>query len=171
MGKNNSSNKGVFLFFVVGLFMLQIIFAFTIHGDIGPQTPAIPEAQQTTNPVLIGRIDAVLGRQTAVQKPVHPAPEAVMAPAIRPSIEPARMTVQASTPAQTPARKQPALKDAGTRYLEYTVVKGDTLDGISKKLYGNTRMVTALVRVNRLQDEKGLKIGNNLLVPRLGLQK
>lgn len=160
----SSAPKGVFLFFVVGLFLLQIVFAFTIHGDIGPQSPIPPELGQTTPPVLIGKIDSILASQ-AVYKPVRPAPEAVLAPASRKIIDPVATPLSLSRAGQ----KKSPIREMGGRYLEYTIQAGDNLEAISKKLYGNSKMVTALVRLNRLNNEKGLRCGWNLRVPRQGL--
>ena len=49
---------GLFMFFVIGLFMLQIAFAFTIHGDIGPQTNILPCIEKPASPILVGKIDS-----------------------------------------------------------------------------------------------------------------
>ena len=50
--KNKNKNKsktqiGLFLFFLSGLFILQIVFSFTIHGDIGPRTDIIPGIEKS----------------------------------------------------------------------------------------------------------------------------
>ena len=55
------------------------------------------------------------------------------------------------------------------RFAEYRIQKGDTLQKISKKLYGNGNMVQPIVRLNRITDEKALKLGSTLKVPRSGL--
>ena len=147
-----ASNKGVFLFFVVGLFMLQIVFAFTIHGDIGPQTAIVPKIQQAAAPILVGKIDSIISPSALISKPNHPAPIAAMAPVSKKVL---------ATP----------LKDVGGNYKHYVITRGDTLDSISQKLYGSKKMVSALVRLNRLQNEKQLRCGDNLRIPRQGLQK
>lgn len=165
---HTTSHKGVFLFFVVGLFVLQIVFAFTIHGDIGPQSPLTPDIQQATPQMVIGKIDSIVN-QPVVHQPPHPTPEAIMAPAVKTIIEKPR-TAGVSASISIP-KKGPDLKEKGGRYLEYTITQGDTLDSISKKLYGNKVMVTALVRLNRLKNEKALKCGTKLFVPRSGLLK
>jgi len=136
--RSPASHRGLFLFFVVGLFMLQIAFAFTIHGDIG-----------------------------------RPAPEGAFAPAAR-SIPPEPVAVAPKAAldtqelARSPALRNVQIQEKG-RYLEYTIEHGDTLDSISTKLYGNTRMTGAIVRLNRIRDEKALQLGERLLVPRTGL--
>ena len=159
-----ASNKGVFLFFVVGLFMLQIMFAFTIHGDIGPQTAIVPELQQPAAPVLMGKIDSIVSPAGLPSKPNHLSPVAALAPACKKILETAPVS-------HVSVKKHSGLKEKGGNYMQYVISRGDTLDSISKKLYGSKRMVTALVRLNRLQNEKALRCGNTLLVPRQGLKK
>lgn len=170
--RSPASHRGLFLFFVVGLFMLQIAFAFTIHGDIGPQSPVVPGIDRPASPLLVGRIDSLIN-QPCVRQPVRPAPEGAFAPAAR-SIPPEPI---AAAPKAAPvvqevvratAAKGPQVQEKG-RYLEYTIERGDTLDSISTKLYGNTRMTGAIVRLNRIRDEKALQLGERLLVPRAGL--
>ena len=164
-----ASNKGVFLFFVVGLFMLQIVFAFTIHGDIGPQTAIVPEIQQSATPLLMGKIDSIVSSSAAQSpKPSRPTPVAAMAPACKKVID--ALSGPASN-AHSSTKKASALQDGGGHYMQYVINRGDTLDSISKKLYGSKKMVTALVRLNRLKNEKTLRCGDNLRVPRQGLKK
>ena len=47
----------------------------------------------------------------------------------------------------------------------YVVQKGDTLDGISRKIYGNTSYVAAICRMNGLTDGNLIIIGQKLLLP------
>lgn len=47
----------------------------------------------------------------------------------------------------------------------YVVQKGDTLDGISRKIYGNTSYVDAICRMNGLTDGNFIIIGQKLLLP------
>lgn len=47
----------------------------------------------------------------------------------------------------------------------YTVQKGDTLDTISKKLYGTTNEADAICRMNGLEDGNLIFIGQKLLLP------
>ena len=47
----------------------------------------------------------------------------------------------------------------------YTVKKGDTLDGISKKMYGTTGHVDEICRLNGLRDGNLIIIGQKLLLP------
>lgn len=192
--------RGLFLFFVLGMFMLQIAFAFTIHGDIGPRTAVAPGIDRPAPPALVGRIDSLLTSARAsgsTNRPVGPHSSAVtpvtaIAPAQR--LAPAQVAKASSArvspiapvtapsvavPAHTPIKAVSATRsDAGTaalktssggRYLEYTITRGDTLDSISRKLYGSTQMVTALVRLNRLTDDRTLRCGETLRVPRVGL--
>lgn len=165
--RKNVSNKGIFLVFVVGLFLLQIAFAFTIHGDIGPQAPTVPGVEHQAPPLLVGRIDSLIGRPT-IRKPVSPAPEAIMAPAVREKFFECNPKTDAVTDSES-GKAIPKLHDNGDRYLQYMIVKGDTLAGISKRLYGSSKMISALVRVNRIQNDRNLRPGGMLLVPRSGL--
>lgn len=170
--RSPASHRGLFLFFVVGLFMLQITFAFTIHGDIGPQSPVVPGIDRPASPLLVGRIDSLIN-QPCIRQPVRPAPEGAFAPAAR-NIPPEPVAVAPKTApdtqelAKAPAARNVQIQEKG-RYLEYTIERGDTLDMISTKLYGNTRMTGAIVRLNRIRDEKALRLGERLLVPRTGL--
>lgn len=169
--RSPASHRGLFLFFVVGLFMLQIAFAFTIHGDIGPQSPVVPGIDRPASPLLVGRIDSLI-TQTSIRQPVRPAPEGAFAPAMK-SIPPEPVAV---APKATPAAQETAKASATRlkiqekgRYLEYTIERGDTLESISTRLYGSNRMTPAIVRLNRISDEKALQLGERLLVPRTGL--
>lgn len=47
----------------------------------------------------------------------------------------------------------------------YTVQRGDTLDKISLKLYGNARQVNAICKMNGLSDGNLIYIGQKLLLP------
>ncbi|HOY68368.1 MAG TPA: LysM domain-containing protein [Candidatus Ozemobacteraceae bacterium] len=179
--RSPASHRGLFLFFVVGLFMLQIAFAFTIHGDIGPQSPVVPGIDRPASPLLVGRIDSLI-TQPVIRQPVRPAPEGAFAPAVKtlppePLAAAPKGSADAAGLAKAPAKKdaavttaaaQPQIQEKG-RYLEYTIERGDTLDTISTKLYGSTRMTQAIVRLNRIRDEKSLQLGDRLLVPRTGL--
>ena len=87
MNTPNNINKskpqfGLFLFFVVGLFLLQIAFAFTIHGDIGPQTSFLPGIDKPASPILVGRIDSLVSNARA-QAPTKVTPEGAFAPATK----------------------------------------------------------------------------------------
>lgn len=165
--KRQSSPRGLFLCFVLGLFLLQIAFAFTIHGDIGPQTHLVPGLDRPASPVLLGRIDALVS-QPCLQKPVRPAPEAVMAPASPYVPTTAKADAAAAQlPEPTPGRQ--TISQGASRFLTYTVRKGDTLADIARKLYGTTSMQASLVRLNRIQDERRLRLGQVLKIPRAGL--
>ncbi len=169
--KNKSKTQiGLFLFFLSGLFILQIIFSFTIHGDIGPHTDIIPGIEKPASPVLIGKIDSLMDKNYKVSRV---APEGAFAPASRNLISSNNLTSTAHIDAQTVENSE---KEKNTlhstnidRFAEYTIQKGDTLQKISKKLYGNSNMVQPIVRLNRITDEKALKLGSTLKVPRSGL--
>ncbi len=50
-------------------------------------------------------------------------------------------------------------------YQEYTVISGDTLASICRKLYGNMNYVKKICEINGLEDEDRIEIGQRLLVP------
>ena len=165
-------SSGMFLFFLTGLFLLQVIFAFTIHGDIGPQAALNTSCRTPASPVLMGRIDTILSAPNQSEPaPRHPSPKALEArsQAVRvPQTqgETAAMVSPRAMADQSALEQKASLKNRDSRYFEYTVSRGDTLEGISRKLSGNTGMVGALVRLNRLSNEKGLQCGSHLLIPR-----
>lgn len=164
--------RGLFLFFVVGLFLLQIAFAYTIHGDIGPQFPHPSGLERTAPEALMGHIDTLLAPTPTARTPLRPRPETAPAAASRKILDgPALTTAPAAGqpgPVQAPRLHDPAQEQAG-RFVFYTIGRGDTLESISRKLYGSGRMVVHLVRLNRIRDEKALQQGDRLLVPRAGL--
>ncbi|MDD3146486.1 MAG: LysM peptidoglycan-binding domain-containing protein [Candidatus Riflebacteria bacterium] len=158
---------GLFLFFLGGLFLLQIAFAFTIHGDIGPHTNLIPGIERPASPVLVGRIDSLVS-ETRLKTPVRVAPEGAFAPASR-DFDTAGPVARIDTGNARPAAEKSVRKIEGDRFAEYTIQAGDTLDRISRKLYGNQQMVQSIVRLNRINDERNLRLGATLKLPRAGL--
>lgn len=170
---NKSKSKtqlGLFLFFLSGLFVLQIVFAFTIHGDIGPRNEIIPGIEKPASPVLIGKVDSLINQKSF--KVSRVAPEGALAPASRLS-ENENLQVAARIDSQTTAmleKENNTLHSASIdRFAEYRIQKGDTLQKISRKLYGNHNMVQPIVRLNRITNERSLKLGSTLKVPRSGL--
>lgn len=167
--KGKSKNQfGLFLFFVVGLFMLQIAFAFTIHGDIGPQTDVIPCIDKPASPFLVGRIDSLVSNaKMSVSKKV--APEGAFAPASRELFDDNFSVARIDSENSEDLDKPVVRKISEERFFEYTIRSGDTLEKISRKLYGSGRMVQSLIRLNRIANEKSLQLGGALLVPRSGI--
>ncbi len=159
---------GLFLFFLGGLFLLQIAFAFTIHGDIGPHTNLIPGIERPASPVLVGRIDSLIS-ETRLKTPVRVAPEGAFAPASRDFSETAMPVAKIDTEKVKAAAESSIRNLEGDRFAEYTIQAGDTLDKISRKLYGNQQMVQSIVRLNRISDERNLQLGASLKLPRAGL--
>ncbi len=163
---------GLFLFFLGGLFLLQIAFAFTIHGDIGPHASVIPGIERPASPVLVGRIDSLVS-ENRLKTPIKVAPEGAFAPASRDFSE--KMPTQAKIdtgrePAANSQKTDRTIRETEDgRFVEYTIQAGDTLDRISRKLYGSHQMVQSIVRLNRITDERSLKLGASLKVPRTGL--
>lgn len=168
--KNNKSKNqfGLFLFFVIGLFMLQIGFAFTIHGDIGPQSNIIPCIDKPASPFLVGRIDSLVSnaKMTVATKV---APEGAFAPASRKILETEAAMAKIDTEEFTDNSGVKVRQISEERFFEYTVRHGDTLEKISRKLYGNGKMTQSLIRLNRITDDKSLQLGSSLLVPKTGI--
>ena len=164
-GKRKTSHQGAFLFFVVGLFLLQVIFAFTIHGDIGPQIQTAPTSFSTSPQALLSRMETIIETKAPERARIAVQPQAAPAPALKADfseIESPESLIQHPKPS-------PSLRENGGRYLEYVVNSGDSLHSISRKLYGKKDMVTVLTRINRIADERGLRTGQRLRVPRQGL--
>ncbi len=168
---NTSKSKtqfGLFLFFLAGLFALQIAFAFTIHGDIGPHTSIVPGIDKPASPVLVGRIDSLIS-STRLTTPVKVAPEGAFAPATR-DFSDSRFELARIDTEDSSAERSTKVRDTDSeRFVEYQVQQGDTLEKIARKLFGNSQMVQSLVRINRITDERGLKLGSVIKVPRSGL--
>lgn len=174
--KNKTKSKsktqiGLFLFFLSGLFILQIVFSFTIHGDIGPRTDIIPGIEKPASPVLIGKIDSLVDNNYKVSRV---SPEGAFAPATRNFVENSNHNqvsarIETQTAEKTEKEKNTVHKTNIDRFAEYRIQKGDTLQKISRKLYGNSNMVQAIIRLNRITDERALKLGSTLKVPRSGL--
>ncbi|MDN5278649.1 MAG: hypothetical protein PWR01_2614 [Clostridiales bacterium] len=169
--KNKSKSKsqfGLFLFFVVGLFALQIAFAFTIHGDIGPQTDVIPCIDKPASPFLVGRIDSLVSNaRTTI--PTKVVPEGAFAPASRNMLDEATTFAKIETEVAGDSDTVKVRNTSESRFYEYRIRPGDTLEKISRKLYGSSRMIQPLIRLNRIKDEKSLQLGSALLIPKNGL--
>ncbi len=180
-GGSAQGHKGLFLFFLMGLFLLQVVFAFTIHGDIGPRELNAGTGSRVAAPVLVGHIDAILnGRAPSGLRTVavggHPTPVPGLAPA-KLDLTPPVATLVEKTPIQpttTATQAGPhtfaSATPTGSRFHDYTVRPGDTLQSISRRFYGSTHMVVPLVRINRLQSERGLHVGQTLRLPRKGMK-
>ena len=163
-----TQQRGLFLFFVVGLFLLQIAFAYTIHGDIGPQFPVPSGLERSAPEALLGHIDTLLSCEPPAKPACRPRPETAPAAANRKVIDGVSPVSALAKPAKTILT--PSYDGNSGRFAEYLIEKGDTLDSIARKLYGNSLMVVPLVRLNRIKDYKGLQLGNKLMIPRLGLK-
>ena len=170
--QNNSNGKSkpqhsLFLFFLTGLFLLQIAFAFTIHGDIGPQADVVPGIERPASPVLVGQIDSIVN-EASMRTALRVAPEAAFAPASR------DFSIAAATNARIAAEASAnnnvvTVQLCGDRFVEYRIKSGDTLEKISKKLYGNNQFLQSLIRLNRITDDRAIKQGELLKAPKAGL--
>jgi LysM repeat protein len=67
--------------------------------------------------------------------------------------------------ATTGASSDAAQVSAETTYKKYTVQKGDTILGISKKYYGSTEKAAQIIEINNLTDADKLYIGQEIKLP------
>lgn len=167
--KSEKKKSGLFMFFVIGLFMLQIVFAFTIHGDIGQRTDMIPGLENPASPVLIGKIDSLVSNSPAFNA-TKVVPEGAFSPAEK-KIPNFLSSAKVDTEVYLPNQKNCVRKANDSRFYEYRVQTGDSIAKIAKRLYGTPRMIQALIRINRVTNEKGLRVGSVLKVPHTGLLK
>lgn len=158
----------LFLFFLSGLFLLQIAFAFTIHGDIGPNLQVVPGIEKPAPAILVGRIDSLVG-ESRLTTPVKVAPEGAFAPATRDfgETDALKASIVTESSIKTDITEVSSLE--GDRFVEYRIKSGDTLERISRKLFGSTSMVQPLIRLNRISDEKALRLGATIKAPKAGL--
>ena len=95
-----------------------------------------------------------------------PSPEPTTAPA--PTLEPTPTPTPASTPAPepslTPAEPDPVA--LVPEYEVYMVQQGDSLLGISEKLYGTTSRVSEIMELNGMSDPDKIFFGKELRVPK-----
>ncbi len=159
---------GLFLFFLSGLFLLQIAFAFTIHGDIGPNLQVVPGIEKPAPAILVGRIDSLIS-ESRLTTPIKVVPEGAFAPASRDFNGPEVMQAVIVTEESTKRDAIEVNTLEGDRFVEYRIKSGDTLERISRKLFGSTNMVQSLIRINRIVDEKALRLGTTIKAPRSGL--
>jgi hypothetical protein len=162
------SQHSLFLFFLSGLFLLQIAFAFTIHGDIGPQTDALPGLERPASPVLVGRIDSLIN-EANIRTAVKVAPEGMFAPATRDYARTPMPSARIDTELSGSDDGGIIVQKNSDRLIEYRIRPGDTLEKISKKLYGSTQHLQALIRLNRITDDRTLQQGALIKAPRAGL--
>ena len=171
--KSHIENKpktqhSLFLFFLTGLFLLQIAFAFTIHGDIGPQSDLVPGIERPASPMLVGRIDSLIS-EANIRTALKVAPEGAFAPA---SKDYARSNVPDAKIDTDLAQNEEdgiCVQLSGDRFVEYRIKSGDTLEKISRKLYRNSHSLQSLIRLNRITDDKTLQQGAMIKAPRAGL--
>ncbi|MBI3038686.1 LysM peptidoglycan-binding domain-containing protein [bacterium] len=164
-GQSTGQSNGLFLFFVIGLFVLQTIFAFRIHGDIGPAVASSKSVDRPASPLLIGRIETLVdGSSQVLGKKATSEPSKTFP---RKNFANSKILSKIPAPQKKTVNVSPNIQDTGKRFLEYKISKGDTLRTISKKIFGNTRMVPALVRINRVTDPGNLQCGSSLLIPRI----
>lgn len=72
-------------------------------------------------------------------------------------------TGQEETPAGQSEEKEEALSRSVVRY--YEIEKGDTLYGISKKIYGDTSKVEQICALNEISDPDNINYGQKIILP------
>ncbi len=72
-------------------------------------------------------------------------------------------TGQEETPANQNEQKEEALSRSVVRY--YEIEKGDTLYGISKKIYGDTSKVEQICALNEISDPDNINYGQKIILP------
>ncbi|NLM18065.1 MAG: LysM peptidoglycan-binding domain-containing protein [Candidatus Riflebacteria bacterium] len=171
LAANTKPQKSLFLFFLLGLFVLQIAFAFTIHGDIGNHSDFVPGFDKTASPLLIGQINSCLDPANIKTSSIV-APEGAFAPAEK-TLTASFATEPLPEGAKIDTREaddEEELKQAEEdRFVQYEIQPGDTLGKISNKLYGNVNMVVPIIRINRIQNERAIQPGTHLKLPKAGL--
>lgn len=89
-----------------------------------------------------------------------------------PFVSPDRLSPGAviRVPTSREAKVDPAMPVRVPRDAEYVVAAGDTLSGISQRVYGTTAHTDALYRANRdrLSSPNSLKVGQVLVIPPIG---
>lgn len=144
------------------LVVVAIIIAVDVARTRGKEEPApvpaastsvieaLPPAFQPPRP-----FDPAQGRPVDAA-PAKPASDAVICPS---PAEPAKPAVAAPKPAEEAPKT-------------YTVVQGDSLYGISQKIFGTTRHVDRIYQANkdRIKDPNTLQVGINLRVPEIAAQ-
>lgn len=52
-----------------------------------------------------------------------------------------------------------------SKAVYYTVIQGDTIDGIAYRFYGNANLYWAILDANHLLSELDIKVGDSLMIP------
>ena len=131
------------------LVVVAIIIAVDVARTRGKEEPA-PQAAVSTS-VIEALPPAFQPPKPVDAAPAKPAAEPVICPA---PAEPAKPAVAAPKPVEEPPKT-------------YTVAPGDSLYGISQKIFGTTRHVNRIYEANkdRIKDPNTLQVGINLRMP------
>ena len=137
------------------LVVVAIIIAVDVARTRGKEEPA-PQAAAVSTTVIEALPPAFQPPKPVEAAPAKPASEPVICPS---PAEPAKPVVAAPKPVEEPPKT-------------YTVVAGDSLYGISQKIFGTTRHVNRIYEANkdRIKDPNTLQVGINLRVPEIAAQ-
>ncbi len=137
-----------------------------LDGSVPPPENALPGTG--LDPVrelqLLRRENAILRYELREKREAVIPRQEVSAATQQPAQQQVQQPVQQSqTAAAEPA---PAQQDF------YTVISGDTPEGISRKIYGTTRYAGAILEANKdqVKSARGLQIGQRLRLPEIGEQ-
>ena len=136
------------------LVVVAIIIAVDVARTRGKEEPAPLPAASTS--VIEALPPAFQPPKPIDAAPGKPASEPVICPS---PAEPAKPAVAAPKPVEEAPKT-------------YTVVQGDSLYGISQKIFGTTRHVDRIYQANkdRIKDPNTLQVGINLRVPEIAAQ-
>ena len=105
----------------------------------------------------------VLTRDVEVQKEDEPE-EPLVQEDTKPEVE----KEEESKPEEPKIKEETVLETSGEAVMaenSYVVQKGDTLDKISKKIYGDISYVEEICKLNGLENDNLIFIGEKLLLP------
>lgn len=171
--------------------MKKIESAITVMSNkSGKATESLTETETSGAPVVIESVQGNISKQpstapaattpAAQQAPVTAAQSEAQQPT--PATQPdAQQPAQATQPAAQPSAQQPAAKtqpaapqasapvlsEADTIKLQgyYIVKKGESLAGISNKIYGTTNKMKAICQRNNIANSDQIYAGQKLMLP------
>ncbi|MBV8880735.1 MAG: LysM peptidoglycan-binding domain-containing protein [Planctomycetaceae bacterium] len=161
----NPLKLGIAIACLVGVAALIAMDLRRDSGDPVPAAPARPEPVPVAVPIA-------LPRETAVQPVPAAAPQPETAKAVPPTKPEKSESKEAvakvpAAEAPKPASLEKAVPPPPARLGTYTVMQGDTLYGISVKVFGTPRHYERIYEENRdrIADPNTLQIGLNLKLP------
>ena len=137
----------------------------TLHKDEALTAPPTAGAPQTAVAPLLGTPSPLPAAATA-SPTICPAVPAEEKKAAAPKVE-EKPAAPVPAPAPAPAPKKILLETLAGGQRMYTVVQGDTLYGISVKVYNTPRHYERIYEANqdKIADPNTLQIGMKLLMP------